>query len=68
MTASAPSARTTTPPDLEHPEPVTHSDNEKSRMPERKNPSRKQRSLLWVHSMACLAHALMHAAIQLSIH
>ena len=42
MTASAPSARTTTPPDLEHPEPVTHSDNEKSRMPERKNPSRKQ--------------------------
>lgn len=32
----------TTPPDLEHPEPATHSDNEKSRMPERQDEGRKQ--------------------------
>jgi len=38
MTAST----STTPPDLEHPDPVTHSDNEKSRMPERQDQSRKQ--------------------------
>lgn len=32
----------TTPPDLEHPDPATHSDNEKSKMPERQDESRKQ--------------------------
>ncbi len=32
----------TTQPDLEHPQPATHSDNEKSKMPERDDESRKQ--------------------------
>jgi len=42
MTASAPSTQTTASPDLEHPQPTTHSDSEKSRMPERKDRSGKQ--------------------------
>jgi hypothetical protein len=32
----------TTAPDLEHPKPTTHSDNEKSKMPERDDEARKQ--------------------------
>ena len=32
----------TTPPDFEHPQPVTHSDNEKSKLPERHDEARKQ--------------------------
>jgi hypothetical protein len=32
----------TTPPDLEHPKPAIHNDNEKSKMPERNDEGRKQ--------------------------
>lgn len=32
----------TTPPDLQHPDRASHSDNEKSKMPERHDESRKQ--------------------------
>lgn len=36
------SAPETTPPDMEHPQPTQHSDNEKSKMPERDDAARKQ--------------------------
>ncbi|CAH2789949.1 MAG: FIG00454714: hypothetical protein [uncultured Paraburkholderia sp.] len=32
----------TTPADLEHPQPAVHSDNEKSKLPERSDEGRKQ--------------------------
>ena len=42
MTTSTKTKAQTTLPDLEHPDPATHSDNEKSKMPERHDESRKQ--------------------------
>ncbi|WP_434109773.1 hypothetical protein [Paraburkholderia caffeinilytica] len=38
-TKENPSAR---PADIEHPQPVVHSDNEKSKLPERRDEGRKQ--------------------------
>ncbi|WP_181969870.1 hypothetical protein [Paraburkholderia sp. DHOC27] len=35
-------SKESTQPDLEHPKPVTHSDNEKSKLPERDDEARKQ--------------------------